>query len=294
MIDDLAVESFYVELLMMRTGGDDRAFLIVEGHTDCAVLDDHIDNQHCVSVPAHGKERAAAAIVEVDRNGDEGIFAVLDKDWVNLLDSHPKLPESLVAYTDHYDLDASVFFSDRMVSRQAASFCSDKFRLGDAGCSEAEVVQVCVELALPIGILRFISERNGTGLALRNFPLDAVVSGGFPYRVDGEKLVKIASDKAGKIVDVSQFVAELNEVSKCLKNRMRYCSGHDLFKALAIVLKRRWGGKVGAHQLEQAARAAMGRDRISVLFFFERMRLIAERAGYRVWKTKASQYQLTP
>lgn len=286
MIDDLSVESFYVELRMMRAGGDDRAFLIVEGHTDCAVLDDHIDDGHCVSVPAHGKDRAISAIAEVERNDDKGIFALLDKDWGDLLDSDPKLPDALVVYTDRYDLDACIFFSDRMVVRQVASFCSEQFRIGN-GWEEQALVDACVELALPVGMLRFISERDGVGLALRDFPLDAIVFGGYPYEVDMEKLIDISMKRGRKSVESAPILAELTSIMARLSNRPRFCSGHDLFKALALILRRKWGGKVGAQQLEQSARAAMGHERFSVLFLYERIRLIAERAGYRVWRATA-------
>ncbi|MFI0222965.1 hypothetical protein [Streptomyces lydicus] len=284
MIGDLEMESFYVELRMMRTGGDDRAFLVVEGPTDCAALDEYIDSDHCISIPALGKDRAISAISTIIENSDRGMFAILDKDWIELLESEPRLSDNFVAYTDHYDLDACLFYSDRMIVRQAASFCSDKFRLGESACSEEDLMRSCIQLALPVGALRYLSERDGTGLALRDFPMGATITGPYPYEIDRTKLVAIAAAKAGKSGNLEPLTRELESTISSLVNHKRYCSGHDLFKAFALLLKRRWGGRVSAQQLEQSARAAMSHERITSFLFYERVQLISKRAGYRVWK----------
>lgn len=259
MFDDLDADDLYAELIMLRAN-DARAFILVEGSADCAVFDRFINAEHFTTVPALGKVRAMGAIERVQDGAQlAAIYAILDRDWVGLLDNG--MNHHSVIYTDFYDLDACIFFSPHVYEALAASFCTDlSFRHGTAGCTQDDINAACVCLALPIGLLRYISHRDGLALNLRDFPL-AEVARNSARSVDLAALVTLACKRAGKEPEdhpglLPLLQAELERVTE----KERYCSGHDLAKAFSLVAKRRWASKAGHDIIERSARAALGRD----------------------------------
>ncbi|WP_042407528.1 hypothetical protein [Streptacidiphilus carbonis] len=258
MFDDLDGDDLYAELIMLRSN-DLRAFIVLEGPTDCHVLDEFVNDEHFTTVPALGKDRALGAIARLDEGTVLDVFALLDRDWVGILEEGVKRSE--VAYTDFYDMDACIFFTPGVYEKLAATFCTDHtFKRGAPGCSHHDISTACVDLALAVGVLRFISSREGLGLALRKFPLDQVanVHNG---SIDLGKLITIACRKADKNPDdYPSLLDTLQRELAAIKEPRRYCSGHDLAKAFHLVAKRRWATKIGADVIERSARAAYGRD----------------------------------
>ncbi|MFF9542703.1 hypothetical protein ACF1B4_03830 [Streptomyces albidoflavus] len=259
MFDILDGDDLHAELIMLRSN-DSRAFLILEGPTDCHVLDEFINDEHFTTVPALGKERALGAIARLDEGVLLGsVFALLDRDWVGILEEGVNRSE--VAYTDFYDMDACIFFTPGVYEKLAATFCTDNtFKRGEPGCSHSDISTACVDLVFAVGVLRFISSRDGLGLALRKFPLEQVASVR-DGSVDLSKLIEIACKRAERDPeDYPDLLESLRRELAGIEEPHRYCSGHDLAKAFHLIAKRRWATKVGADVIERTARAAYGRE----------------------------------
>lgn len=283
MFDNLDADDLYAELVMLRAN-DVRSFILVEGPTDCAVFDRFVNDEHFTTVPAHGKERALGAIERVSGGKQlTAVYAILDRDWVGILEDG--LDHHTVVYTDFYDLDACIFFAPGVYQALAASFCTDlSFRHGAAGCTQDDITTACVNLVLPLGLLRYISRRDGLGLNLRDFPLGQVAKDP-TAGVDLTELVTLACKRGGKdpadhagLVDLLQ-----QEVARASK-REQYCSGHDLAKAFSLVAKQRWASKAGHDTIERSARAAFGPDAFEQSSVFHASRRWTTTTGATAWK----------
>ncbi|MBB1253825.1 hypothetical protein H3146_10675 [Streptomyces sp. OF3] len=290
MFDNLDADDLYAELIMLRAN-DTRAFILVEGSADCAVFDRFINIENFTTVPAQGKNRAQGAIERVHESDQlTAVYAVLDRDWVGLLDNGVGL--QAVIYTDFYDLDACIFFAPHVYEALAASFCTDlSFRHGAAGCTREDIEAACVNLALPVGLLRFISKRDGLALNLRDFPLAKVTSNDSSC-IDLTALITLACKRAGKEPEdhpglLTLLQAELSRVTE----KERYCSGHDLAKAFSLVAKRRWAVKAGHDVIERSARAALGRDVFEQMSIYRDCMHWAAIEGAAVWKDAPAPFQ---
>ncbi|MEU9273158.1 hypothetical protein AB0E04_48515 [Streptomyces sp. NPDC048251] len=287
MFQELDADDLYAELIMLRSN-DARAFILVEGAADCAVLDRFVNAEAFITVPAHGKERALGA-VEHAYQGDRltALYAILDRDWTGFLVDG--LEHHAVVYTDFYDLDACIFFAAGVYEALAASFCTDlSFRHGTPGCTHQDISAACVKLALPLGLLRYISHRDGLGLNLRDFPLSQVIKRPADG-VDLVELLELACKRAkkdpahyGGILPILQ--QELAEVAQ----GERYCSGHDLAKAFSLLARRQWASKTGHDGVERAARAAFGQHLFEQTGMFRESGRWSTSTETPVWKQTAS------
>lgn len=283
MFDELDADDLYAELIMLRSN-DTRAFILVEGPTDCAVFDRFVNSEHFTTVPAHGKTRARGAIERSDAGRQlASVYAILDRDWVGFLDDGMNHPA--VVYTDFYDLDACIFFALGVYEALAAGFCTDlSFRHGTPGCRHEDISSACVELALPLGVLRYISHRDGLGLNLRDFPLNQVIKR-LADGVDLTELVELACKRAKKDpAHYTGLVPVLQQELARTAHPEQYCSGHDLAKAFSLIAQRRWASKAGHDVIERSARAAFPRELFEQSSLFRDSERWTADTGASAWK----------
>ncbi|WP_159042471.1 hypothetical protein [Streptomyces sp. IGB124] len=287
MFDLLTSDELYAEMVMRRTN-DDRTFLVVEGVADLAVFDRFVDRNRCQILAAHGKSRAFDAIKKASENSFLGALAILDRDWVGLLPH--EAPFDRISYTDDYDLDACVFYSESVCESVASAFADlSVYEIGKNGCREIDIHNRCQDLAFPIGLLRFISARDSLALSLRDFPIAAAIDRS-TLRIDVPKMIKIAlgkSDGSCPLTEDEILQIYLTEADK-VQHPRRYCSGHDLAKAFAYLLKVEWGAasNVGADIVERSSRAAMSYELIKRLETHGNVERMAAALGVRVWKVQ--------
>ncbi|MEV7977013.1 hypothetical protein [Streptomyces sp. NPDC086519] len=268
----------YAELIMLRTN-DRRHFIVVEGPADVAVFDRFTNLDLCLPIPAYGKDSAHACMYRVIEDDFRGVFAILDRDWLELIPGD--LQDPRIVHTDRYDLDACIFFADSVYEGIASSFCAGSgFRVGVPGCTEQDILQTCVALSFPIGVLRYISERDGLGLNLRKFPLGEAVKEG-DLLVDLNALIDLClartKDGSHSKEDLKEVLTrELGEISI----PARYCTGHDLAKAFSILVKFRWKVRIGADVVERTARSSLSEER------FRDFSIYSEAAGWFEGKTE--------
>ncbi|WP_406735178.1 hypothetical protein OG508_21345 [Streptomyces sp. NBC_01108] len=281
MLAELTGDDLYAELIMLRSN-DSRYFVVVEGVADVAVFDRFADLSHCVPTAAYGKESAHTCLKRVIADGFDGVFAILDRDWVDLLPGD--LQDEKIVHTDYYDLDSCIFFSEGTYEGMASSFCAGGgFRVGANGCTARELQSICVEMAFPVGVLRFISERDSLGLNLGKFPLSEVI--GPDFKVDLESLLRITLSRTkGNKVLLEDISVALHESLKLIKDKARYCAGHDLAKAFSILIKKRWNGKIGADVVERSARSSLDVENFKKMSIYSDARKWAEGSGKPIWR----------
>ncbi|MFE2522759.1 hypothetical protein ACFXEL_00790 [Streptomyces sp. NPDC059382] len=254
MFSELTGEDLYAEMIMQRTN-DRRNFLIVEGDGDISVFDRFLAPDLFVAIPAAGKKSAKEALALAFADGFHGVYSVLDRDWKGLIPG--EIEDWRIVYTDQYDLDMCVFFSGAY-SVVASGYCvRGGYRSNSEGCTEEDIQKVCLEMSFPLGVLRYVSERRGLKLRLRDFPLHEVVAPG-GFSVDLNRLVSVAQSRSkGCTAPAEEILFALREAMAEIDNPARYCSGHDVARAFAILMRRRWATVVSAEAVEKAARVTV-------------------------------------
>lgn len=253
----LTGEDIYADMIMQRTN-DARNFLVVEGDGDIVLFDRFLAPDKFVAIPAFGKASAHEALGLAFADNFPGIYSILDRDWLELIPG--ELQDWRIVHTEHYDLDMCVFFAGTIYEAVAASHCvGGGFRAGRPGCTIDELRETCLDIAFPLGVLRYISERDGLGIKLRKFPLHDVVNADLTVNIDD--LISVALSRSKEAAcDVSAVFQKLSEEMRAIGDRARYCSGHDVAKALSIIAKRRWAISISGDTVERSARAAVSLD----------------------------------
>ncbi|MGV9215138.1 hypothetical protein ACTFTM_25030 [Micromonospora sp. RB23] len=262
----------------MRTV-DSRTFLLVEGETDCALVDTHLVNE-CESIPAAGKSVALGAAVIAYEQNVEGVLAIVDRDWVGSLETELSTPN--VIYTDAYDMESTMFQMDNVLNRIMNSYCRrDLLRSVDRTAPQWPVM-VTTRAAAAVSALRYASKTHGWGIGVRDFPIHVIVNldGGAPNLA---LLCRIACDKAESRIDAETVLGATRMALSEIADDAKKCSGHDLMKALSYVINQRFGGSISEANLASAFRAAVGCGDLAGTTFFRSVSEWSQMHGKRVW-----------
>jgi hypothetical protein len=272
-------DDLFNELAMQRTT-DRRTFVLLEGPTDCQALDPHVDEARAVTFPGYSKSVVKKALTLADDRQLARVLAVLDRDWVGLLES--PLPSPNVVYTDDYDLDATMLFAGDVLERVVSAHSDRDARGDDLDASGSSVSTLLVDIAAHVGILRFANERDGLGINCQKFPVHAAM-GPTAASVDVTALVRIAIGRSPHATAVEVDVVRLvTEEHGQAAERRRYCNGHDLASALSALCKR-WGVVISRANLEAAIRSAFSCADLRRTTLYRAMATWAQDNGTLVW-----------
>jgi hypothetical protein len=268
----------------MLRAADSRLVFLAEGDSDCSALETLVDQDATNLIPGHGKKNVKGAIDLADKHDLKRVVALLDRDWLDLLEERSTSPNTF--YTDDYDIDATIFFAGTVANRVAANF-SERSKLSAflAKVDCADIRQWCLKVTLPIGVLRYISQRDNLQLALTGFPVDDVLLDDFSS-VDLGKLVHIAyaRSKHRPGPEETDILGLLRiEIATLEGDARAYCSGHDIARALSAALRKKCGGSDGAQSIANAIRAALGRGDWKHTQLFAAVRVWAQQLGVLVW-----------
>jgi len=268
---------------MLKTD-DDRVILLVEGENDVAVLAGHIDDSACNLLPGYGSSVVIGAMKIVEEEVLDGVLALVDQDWRGLL---TPLPASAnIFFTDQPDLDATIFHMSGPLDRVVANFSDTRKRIAHLQRIDADSPwEIAVRLALPIGVLRYISERDGMELKLRDFPVESALALD-SASIDVRRMCEVAISRSRSTSvyvpgDVAQMVEQL--LSDLEHERVRYCSGHDLARCLSAVMRKRWGGCYRGDIIERSLRAALSCGELAGTRFYGQILAWANSHGSRIW-----------
>ncbi|WP_145968935.1 DUF4435 domain-containing protein [Streptomyces hyaluromycini] len=241
--------------VMMLADTNELLYLLVEGDTDCSVIDPHIDMAVCDTLPSGGKTVVLGAVRMAREEGFNRLAAIVDLDWAEIL--YPKTKEDGVFFTDHYDIDATVFFREQNVLRVAGTFSNRAQLRSYVANSDCPTLHEAVkQIALPVGLLRFTSEKHRLQLNMRDFPISVILNED-ASGIDVDNLINIALKRSGKEDDCKEEVTRLyrEEIEEII-DPVRYFSGHDLLAALATVLHKKCGSKASIDAISRAVRGA--------------------------------------
>lgn len=283
MLSSLTADDLFAYIVMLRNG-DSRTFVLVEGESDCALIDSHL-TADSETLPATAKGIAIGAAVLAHENGVEGVIALVDRDFVGSLESPCPAPN--VVYTDAYDLETTLFELRPVRTRVMNSYCKKVFRTGTLGASAlADAANLALKSASAVAAFRYCSIQNGWGIGVRMFPIHVIVdlNDGEP---DIDRLCLIALSKARSSLDLKMTAALVRERYPWMLARPDYCSGHDLMNALSYVINSKFGGSTGHDGLSAAFRAATSCNDLGKTRFFGQLRDFGIAIEKPVWACPA-------
>jgi hypothetical protein len=274
-------DDLFAEILMLRTA-DPRTVVLLEGPSDCQAVDAHVDDTAAHTLPGYSKTAVEKAIQLADAASLERVLAILDLDWVGLLEQ--PIASVNVVYTDYYDLDATVYLSADVMTRVVGT-TTDRDHLATyldtVGLSLREII---VRLAGKVGVGRFISCRDELHISFRDFPVNAALTANHDD-IDMAQMVTVALGRAhSPSVQRTEFLAKIRGRLDATTDLSRYCSGHDIATVIAHLVKNRWGGSnVSRATMEQFGKAALSCAALQQTAVYEKVAIWATRAGTRVW-----------
>lgn len=225
----LSSDEVVVSALMLRNTMP--LVLIVEGESDEKLIGRHVDRSSFGSVIAYGKMNALRSASQLDSScAPLSIRVLVDRDGDDLGDFAPR-----VMTTEHWDLDAEVLFSTRVLSQVALAFTGEyeKWKLQDLKKSIASA-------AAPMSALLIVSKKLGLGISASRLVLPKG-SGGSPLFERVNSIVRQAISKSGKAVDADLIVEKVHKVACDVEADLLCHQGHFLHAAIANLMGR------GAH-----------------------------------------------
>jgi hypothetical protein len=287
MLNLLTGDDLYAHILLLRVT-DPRAVVLLEGPHDCKVLDRHLNEMDCRSIPANGKPSLLRAIELCELQGTPNVVGVLDQDYDHMIGP---LPYANIVYVDAHDMDALVLYSPSVLSRVCAELADqESISIHLSRVRASTVRELAERLSWPVSLLRSISIREDLRLNMRDFPIGEVVDVQAGL-VDFEKLVRIAVGRSSghRVADVLELTAKLRRESNG-RMRGRYeINGHDAHAVLALVAKRAWSSpaRPGADLVARLCRAAFSCAQLMVTRLYEALASWGDQRGIAVWSCPA-------
>ena len=221
--------------VQMTRSGFRGTILVVEGGHDCRIYERFVRDGDCRVIPAHGKDNACEAIAIAERAATPGVLAVVDADFWRIV-GIPHASTNIIA-TDAHDIEAMMIESRALdvVLREYA--ISKKAKAFVAANKAAHLRDVLFLRALPLGLLRLISEERSLRLKFRGIDHSVIVSRS--SLIIDEKLLaaEVAKLTGAGRVSPDQVVRLLKQSKKRRCEARQACCGHDMTAIIAIALQ---------------------------------------------------------
>lgn len=234
------------------------SFLIVEGEmTDLRVFRYLIAPESCHLIPAHGKTNAIDALHVLEKNGFQGVLAIVDADFWRLEGKEPGTQNLFV--TDTHDLQTMILASpalDKLLDEFGSPAKIQKITERE----ERTVRQLLLDSARPIGYFRWISQTQEFSLTFEGMRFNRFIDADC-LAVDTSKLIKAVKDKSCRHdLEDEALKHAIEEVADPNHNPWDVCCGHDLVRILSQGLRKALGSNqpkdVNPEALQRAMRMA--------------------------------------
>jgi len=222
------------EILMTRQAFAG-AFLVLEGPDDSRFWSSRLVANQCEIVIAGGKPAVVGGVGRLDARRFRGAVGVVDDDCDRLL-GNASGSANLIR-TDVRDLECILVRSGAF-NKVLAEFGEPR-KIARFVASGRDIRNVLVELALPLGRLRWYSYQAGVGVDFRKLIAQRFVDEA-SWTFDEDALLDAASAQPGVPVRAS-LVADLNALISA--DVWQVCHGHDLIDLLGLGLARVLGNK---------------------------------------------------
>jgi hypothetical protein len=254
MLQYLTGADLFAQAMMIR-GVDKRLVLMLESPADCNIIDPHLASKNVHSIPGNGKASVLEACTLATQHNVGEIFGVADRD-LDDFSSTPSPIRANVTFTEFYDLDMDVIMANTDIVARIIHSYGDRDRLASylnsLGDSDIQPLDVVLRLAMPVGILRLVSLLEGLELKLSKFPcdqlLDAVEAG-----EELQEAARITVLRTSTSLDQAYLIDLIDR--RAIESHVLLVNGHDFANSLSGLIRKRWGGMIGADSAARTIRA---------------------------------------
>ena len=224
------------------------AYLIVEGNKDFTLFKKFTETEFCKIEIAFGNNNVIDVINELNNRGYSDALGIIDSDFRNLDNEMPENENILL--TDEHDLEIMIFKSkafETIITHYAQPLKLETFKKEN---DNQELRQIFLNLAMPLGYLKWANKKNNFGLVFK------------PLKVDGNTLsisdfIPPSTLQFTSYEDMTQTVinytvnkselkttrdAAVKAAKKMIDNThslLQICNGHDVIHIISLSLRKK-------------------------------------------------------
>ena len=270
---------------MMRTGFDG-TILVVEGITDSRLYSKFTDRKDVRLVIAHSKDKVRTSVTLLhDKRGDDKVVGIIDSDLDRLKHKRPRGP---VFMTDCRDAESMMIISDALDDVLAEYGDQDKLALFEE--KFGDIRDRIMEGAYPVGLLMYVSERNGLGLSFKSLDFKAFIDSR-NLECDIRAMINESIANTNSERTSAKYTSRLLSAETEKNHDMKeVCRGHDLVKVLLVGLRDNFGGSNAKHlregELGGALRLAYDDDVFVKTQLYKDTKEWCEEVGTPLWNIR--------
>lgn len=241
MLDNLTSEDIASEVKLCRDNFSG-TLVIVEGRSDHLFFSRFVDKSHCQIITGYGKENCISVVTLLESESFEGLLAIVDADFWNLFGC--PITSSNILVTEFHDLEIMILQSNAcyyVLDEFGSTAKIDRFLESSGG---ADIRHIVFSRALPIGILRRISERDKLNLTFKGLSYKKIINKE-TLKIDIEKLVRqvLTLSQTTEINDDNLLRVLLEELTDINHDLTQICCGHDVVAIICIGLRKALGNQ---------------------------------------------------
>lgn len=224
------------EVIMTRKNFNE-TIMLVEGPADYNLWQKYCNPNKCVVIPSYGKNNTLNAISILESKKHVGIVAIIDADFCHF-DKDCKNGNNILI-TDFHDAELMIIMSpafDRIIKEYYSKRKFDKFMV-KFKCSD--IRKYLLEKCLPIGLLRWWSNKNKQGLNFKDLKYRTFVEKN-SLIINTLKLIQsiknITHEGIPKINEIQDQLKKIQS-DKRFNDLLQLCCGHDVSSIMGIALK---------------------------------------------------------
>jgi hypothetical protein len=277
-------------LVRMLRAGTTQAILVVEGPSDSLTLTPHINKAETRIIPGYGRTSVEDAIRKAEQDQIPKVVGLADSDIDHLIPQVKTFTSANLVRTEHYDLEADIFYSDTVIDRLIMSLVHhDQIDAVLSARKLDNLSDTVTRFAQTVGHLRVESRKKGTELSLRELPLKGFIRAEKePF--DYAALAAMIKQKSKKTtLTVSQIKRRLAALSNIKRLSRRVCCGHDLLNILVGLLTRWWSAKLTYEGLCWSFRAALSVEDLKKLKIYADLDTWGKLNSREIWAVEPVQ-----
>lgn len=258
MIENLTAQDVANQISMLRSSFKG-TFVVVEGVTDSRLYDKFVDRGNARTVIAYSKDNVRRAVLMLKDRGDERTIGIMDSDLDRM---EGKTWSSPLFLTDKRDLESMIMSSNAF--SDVMSEYADPESLRKFEEKYGDIRDVVAKAAYPVGLLMFISKRDGLGMCFKDLNHRQFISGK-SLAIDVRRMINEAlAGSRGVPVSVKMLEDKIQQEEELLNDPWYAIRGHDAVAVLCIGVNEIFGAYNGRGmkdgQLSGALRLAYSAD----------------------------------
>lgn len=217
------------------------SFLIAEGDTDARVWRNLVAETKCHVESADNKDKALRVLEILEKDSFAGVLAIVDADFWRLDSELRRLegietPSPNLLLTDSHDLETMLLQSPALEKLLGEHGSKDKIEELKKRCGKS-IGNLLVDAALPIGYLRWHSQKKELNLKFQGLKFNQEVIDKKTLALNKSKLIKEIKDNSQKPgLDEAEILKQMDSLKSDSHDRWSVCCGHDLMSILSVGL----------------------------------------------------------